>query len=236
MHLRDPVSEPAPADIEPRRLQIYRDLIYRNIESFIRKGFPVLHTLMGDQHWNVLIRQFIVEHRCESPYFRDIAGEFLSFIEHCPAAVDGQPEFVPELAHYEWVELALDTAGQSIPDNHHDEVTEQSFCQLSPLAWLLRYQYPVHRIRPDFQPTEPPAEPTLLAVYRDRTDRVRFLEINAVTARLIALFDGQGMVVSDAMVSLSMALPDWDRDRLMAFGLPLVCDLVARDILYLPGP
>ena len=30
----------------------------------------------------------------------------------------------------------------------------------SPVAWLLSYQYPVHRIRPDFQPTEPHEQPT----------------------------------------------------------------------------
>ena len=57
----------------------------------------------------------------------------------------------------------------------------------SALAWNLSYRFPVHQISPEFQPREPAEEPTHLVVYRDRDERVRFLEINAVTQRLIQL-------------------------------------------------
>lgn len=38
-HMRDPSVNPGPADIEDRRLQIYRDLVFNNIESLISGSF-----------------------------------------------------------------------------------------------------------------------------------------------------------------------------------------------------
>ena len=60
---------------------------------------------------------------------------------------------------------------------------------LSPLAWQLAYQYPVHRIGPDFLPDQPGETPTFLVVYRDRQDEVGFLEVNPVTKRLLELIE-----------------------------------------------
>jgi len=44
-HIRDPENQPAPADIEDRRMEIYRDLLYRNVESFMANSYPVLRKI-----------------------------------------------------------------------------------------------------------------------------------------------------------------------------------------------
>ncbi len=44
-YLRDPESCPAPQGVEPRRLAVYRDLFYKNIEGFISGGFPVCRSI-----------------------------------------------------------------------------------------------------------------------------------------------------------------------------------------------
>ena len=46
-HLRDPEHVPGPEGVEARRLKIYQDLIYKNIEGFISGGFPVLRSRTG---------------------------------------------------------------------------------------------------------------------------------------------------------------------------------------------
>ena len=56
---------------------------------------------------------------------------------------------------------------------------------LSALAWPLAYQWPVHRISPDYLPLEAAEQATYIIVYRDRNDEVGFLELNPVSARLI---------------------------------------------------
>ena len=47
-HIRDPEHKPAPDDIEDRRMGIYRELFYNNVEGFLSNSFPVLRKLMDD--------------------------------------------------------------------------------------------------------------------------------------------------------------------------------------------
>lgn len=186
LHLRDPDQYPAPVDIEDRRMSIYRDLIYNNIESFIAGGFPVLRSLMADDHWHAMVRDFIMRHACQTPYFLEISQEFLHYLMQERGRVAGDPVFMLELAHYEWVELAMDIAEASVPmASAIPENLLASRPQVSPLVMCLEYQYPVHKIAPHFQPTQP--EPTQLVVYRNRADEVKFMIANAITLRLLFL-------------------------------------------------
>lgn len=57
-HLRDPEANPAPADIEDRRMQIYRELFYNNIEDFLANAFPVLRKISSDEIWHARVRDF----------------------------------------------------------------------------------------------------------------------------------------------------------------------------------
>ena len=185
-YLRSPSGEGAPQGIEQRRLDIYRRLVYNNIEGFISGGFPVLRSLYQDTDWHELVRAFVERHRCHSPYFLEISQEFIHFLmhEYQPREVD--PPFITELAHYEWVELALDVSEAQPPLAQSAVDVLSAVPMLSPLAWLLSYQYPVHRIGPSFRPAIA-GPPTYLLVYRDRQEKVRFMELNAVSARLVEL-------------------------------------------------
>ncbi len=183
--LRDPSCQPAPAGVEPRRLKIYQDLIYNNIEGFISSGFPVLRSLYTDQNWHSLVRLFIDQHRCHTPYFLEISQEFIRFLMDVHALRPCDPPFIAQLAHYEWVELALDVALEELPEPGNTPVdVGATIPGLSPLAWLLRYDFPVHRIGPSFVPEQSEGE-TFLVVYRDRDDAVNFVEVNAATAQLL---------------------------------------------------
>ena len=183
--LRNPQSEPAPEGIESRRLKIYQDLIYNNIEGFISGGFPVLRSLYDDPDWHQLVRQFIDNHRCHSPYFLEISQEFLRFLGDSFEARECDPSFMAELAHYEWVELALDVAEEELPPFTNADVLN-GVVTWSPLAWLLSYSFPVHRIGPTVRPEEG-GDPSYLVVYRNHDDKVKFMELNAATARLAEL-------------------------------------------------
>jgi hypothetical protein len=153
-YLRDPDKEPAPAGVEPRRLKIYQDLVYNNIEGFISGGFPVLRSLYEDADWHGLVRDFIDQHRCHTPYFLEISQEFIQFLLETHPLRDCDPPFMAELAHYEWVELALDVSQEVLPEPSAVGNVLAAVPGLSPLAWLLSYHYPVQRIGPGFRPTE----------------------------------------------------------------------------------
>ena len=234
-HLRDPEGQPAPAGIEPRRLQIYRGLIFNNIAGFIRGGFPVLWSLLDETRANRLVRDFIVRHRAASPYFLEIGREFLEYLQEAFVPEPGDPDWLVELAHYEWVELALDVAETELPgagiDRHGDLL--QGSPVVSPLAWNLCYRYPVHRLGPAFQPAAPPPEPTHLVVYRNRADQVRFLEINAVTARLLQLLlaDDPPLTGEAALLAIATELGHGDPAALVAAGQGLLTELCGLEVI-----
>jgi hypothetical protein len=206
-HIRNPATMPAPPGIEGRRMKVYNDLIYNNLEGFIRGGFPVLCSLYRDEDWHRLVRSFVSDYRCESPYFLEISQEFLNYLMQDYQLLPLDPPFMLELAHYEWVELALDVAtdtplwqGGSADGDQLDGVP-----QLSPLAWSLCYQYPVHLIGPGTEPDHAPTEPTYLVVYRNIDEEVKFLESNAATARLLELVKNNESAASGRELLLQLA-------------------------------
>jgi len=236
-HLRDPAVNPAPAGIEDRRVAVYRDLIYNNIESFLQSGFPVLRSLMSDDDWHRLVRGFVRDHRCQTPYFLEISQEFLLYLREGKACIpDGLP-FILELAHYEWVELALDVSPEKLPElgcEQSSGVLDASL-QISPLAWRLNYNYPVHNISLDFQPLQPPAEPTSLVVYRGPDEKIHFFESNAVTMRLLQLLENGQLNARQALQQVACELAHPEPEVLVTMGEGIIVQLLSLSILYPAG-
>ena len=103
---------------------------------------------------------------------------------------------------------------------------------LSPLAWLLAYRYPVHEIRPDFRPEAPPASPTHLVVYRNREDRVKFMKLNGVSARVVELLkENRGRSGLDVLNAVIAELDHPRPDTVRKAGADLLRDLAARDVI-----
>lgn len=233
-HLRDPENIPAPAAIEDRRMGIYRDLIYNNIENFIANGFPVLREITDDDQWHSLVRDFIANHQSQSPYFLEISQEFLKYLQETRKPEPNDPPFLHELAHYEWVELALDVAEGEIPPNQNlSGDVLANLVEVSPLVWSLSYQYPVHKISRTYQPTEPVDGGVFLLVYRNRHDVVGFFEINGLTALLIQKLQQQGMTAREALEQVGNEIAYPDIEALLNFGQGLVSNLLERDVLIL---
>lgn len=231
-HLRDPALNPAPADIEDRRMKIYRELIYNNIESFISTGFPILRSLLSDSSWHAMVRDFISRHQSKTPYFLEISQEFLGYLQEERENHADDPPFMVELAHYEWVELALDVSAEEFPDSPAESRNLMSeIPQVSPLAWRLCYQYPVHRIGPDYQPGEPPEQPTFLVVYRNRQQQVRFLEANAVTTRLLQLCEDQALTGEAALIQIAGELQHPDPNTVVVNGEATLRQLQQLEII-----
>ena len=185
-HVRDPLHAPRPSGIEPRRMQVYTDLFFNNIESLLCANFPVIRALYDDDAWRVLVRTFYSEHRCHTPLFTEIAREFIRWLEARRDTDAGDPPFLVELAHYEWSELCAEIDEAEITTVPHDPLGDvvEGVPVVSPLARVLAYRFPVHRISADFRPAEAPPNPTLILLTRDRGDALRFIEIDPLTALL----------------------------------------------------
>lgn len=184
-YLRDPQHQPAPQGIATPRLLIYRELYFNNLNSLLAGNFPVLRRILGDGDWQTLVQTFCRVHRAHTPLFTELGQEFLAFLGS--TAASHLPEWLPELAHYEWVELALQIADDPLPPHRVGGDVLLGVPVLSPYITTLTYRWPVHRIGPDFLPPQAPAEPTLLLARRDPCGQVRFAEISALLAQLFSL-------------------------------------------------
>jgi hypothetical protein len=230
-YLRDPEHAPPPRGVEERRLKVYRELVYNNIEGFISGGFPVLRSLYRKEDWHGLVRLFIDRHRCRTPYFLEISQEFLSFLMEDFEPRPCDPPFIVELAHYEWVELALDVSEEESPAEQVAVDPLAGVPRLSPLAWVLAYQYPVHRIGPSYRP-ESAEQPTYLAVYRDRDDKVRFMELNAATARLLErVRDNEDACGADLLEALAAEL-GMEPANVRDFGASQLAEFIEKSVVY----
>jgi len=186
-HIRDPQTEAAPEGIEDRRMAIYRDLFFNNIRSFLSGNFPVLRSLYTEDEWDTLCREFYTEYRCHTPLFPELPREFLQYLQDHRQQREGDPPFMLELAHYEWVELALslDESETGDIEVNPDGDLLTGIPILSPLAWPLNYQYPVHKIRVDYQPQIKPDQATHLLVWRRQDFTIKFMQLNETSLLLV---------------------------------------------------
>ncbi len=224
-HIRDPEACPAPTDIEDRRMAIYRDLFFNNVSGLLAKTFPVLHKILSEESWLQLMRDFFSLHRSRTPLFLEVPREFLKYLEEERGNVDGDPPFLLELAHYEWIELALAIdereADSAAVDPDGDLLDGRPV--LSPLFHALTYRFPVHQLSPRFTPDEPPGEPTHLLVYRNADDKVGFLEINAVTTRLLEILEGDDQPTGRAALErIANELEHPNPDAVVGGGLEIL--------------
>lgn len=186
-HLRDPAHCEAPPGLEDRRLAVYRELFFNNIEGLLAGNFPVIRKTFGDARWHALVRAFYSEHRSHTPLFAEIGQEFIGFLRDRATQGMDDPAWLAEMAHYEWIELALQIADDAIPAHDADGDLLTGIPVLSPFAWALAYRWPVPHIGPDYQPDVAPEAPTLLLVRRDAKYDIRFAEISPLVFRLIEI-------------------------------------------------
>ncbi len=188
-YIRDPDANPPPPGIGPRRLKVYRELFFNNVANLLAGNFPVLRRIFGDAGWPALVRGFYRDHDCRTPLFTELPREFLRYLE--ARADDPAMPWLRELAHYEWVELALQISEARREDVAHDPDGDllAGAPAPSPLAWPLAYAWPVHRIGPDYRLAAAPAEPTLLLLRREPDGRVSFHGLSPLTFRLLERLD-----------------------------------------------
>jgi len=234
-HIRNPECNLAPIDIEDRRMEVYRDLFYNNVQSLLASTYPVLRNILHDDQWHTLVRDYFSKHQARTPLFPQMPSEFLRYLEE---ERESQPEDLPflwELAHYEWAELGLsidtheiDWQQQTLPKN-----VLSAMPILSPLAWVFAYRFPVHKLSPDYQPTNVPKQATYLVLYRDPEDEVHFAELSPISARLLSLIEeAQGQQTGQSLLeSICIELKHPKPEIVIQGGQNLLHDFYQKHIL-----
>jgi len=227
-HIRDPRAAARPAGVPPRRMAIYNELLFNNLIGFLDACYPVTRSVLGERRWRSLNRAFIREARCQTPYFREIPREFLRWLPAAAKKYVGPP-WLKDLAHYEWVELALDVMDVATPPHDPRGNLLAGIPVLAPALMNLAYPWPVQRIGPDYRPRKP--QPVHLLVFRDRQDTVQFIELNPVSARLVTLLQEGRRTGREACGRMAEEIGHPQPESIVAHGAVVLADLFAAGAL-----
>lgn len=220
-HLRDPHHTRRPAGVPARRMAVYNELLFNNICGFVDSCFPVCQQLLGEARWRRLCRTFYRDWPLHTPWFREIPREFVRYLDAGRIA-QPLPRWLADLARYEWAELDVDVMDITLPAHEPQGDMMAHSVALNPARIDVASPWPVHRIGPAWQPHQ--ADPTFLVVFRNAQHTVQFSEINAITARVMALLD-EGRTGQEAFEQLAHEMAHPDPQALMGFGLQLLTSL-----------
>ena len=232
-HIKDPSTNPAPAGIEDRRMNIYRDLFFNNIKGFLSNGFPVLEDMYSTLEWEALARKFFSQHNAQSPYFVDISKEFVEYLSNEYEQVAIDPPFMLELAHYEWLELSISVQKESRIQRYWKLGDAIKSVTLSELATMVSYQFPVHLIGPDYKPTEPAKQPVYLVVYRNTSSEVNFSLLNVATAQMLSSLSEESLSLEQVAEKMHDVMPHIDKEVIFNGAKSTIETLLEQQILCL---
>jgi hypothetical protein len=232
-YIRDPEHARRPPEIPPERMELYARLVFGNVERVMANMFPVMKSCLAEERWQALVRVFFRDYPMHDPLFRTMPQEFVTYLQGRPQE-EGDPPYLLELAHYEWVDYALSVDETEIDLNGIDDAGDLLTGRpaLNPLVWMLTYQYPVQTFRTEPPPAKPPESPIYLVAVRGRDDRVAFLELNAVSAHLLELIDERPALCGQELLEATAA--DLGEDVTPAFyagGREILERLRARDVI-----
>jgi len=231
--IRDPRGHPRPQGVPARRMRVYEELLFGNLEGFLLACFPVTVKLLGVRSWRSTVRRFFAEHRCRSPLFRDIPGEFLRWLEKQAATLYPDRPWLYEFMHYEWLELdvSIDPAAAACEVDPRGDLLA-GHPVLNPTARLACYHYPVHRIGPRFKPKAADGALHCYLLYRDHDDVVRFTVLNAVTARLLEVLRDESLTGEGILRRIARELKHDQPHTLVEHGRGLLEQLRAAGALH----
>lgn len=219
-HIRNPQLNKRPRGVEARRMQVYNELVYNNLEGFLLACFPVLRKVLGKRKWSKLVREFFSVHRCHTPFFRQIPDEFVHYLKNERGERADDPAFLQDLAHYEWVELMLSVSNKEIDLTRIDPDGDLLGGRpaLNPLLSLQSYAYAVHRISPKFKPVAGEKEETHFAILRNRADEVKFILLNPVSMRLLTLLQSTTLSGEAALLQIAAEMQHPNPQVLLSGG------------------
>jgi hypothetical protein len=238
--IRDPRGAPRPAGAPARRMRVYEELLFKNLEGFLLACYPITCKILGERAWRRTAKRFFAEHRSHSPWFRDIPKAFLDWLTPRASELFPTRPWLTAFMHYEWLELDVAIAPED-PDPTRIDPTGDLLTGrpvLAPGARLASYAYPVHCIGPGWR-GQAESAPLHYLLYRDaaqpEADRVRFILLNPLSARLAALLQTHSCTGRKALERLALEIPPatlgLDLETFITAGHGLLRKLLAQGAL-----
>lgn len=212
------------------RLLTYRRMVHHRMIDVIAEFLPRSCEILGPARLRAEFERFMDERAPRSVHFREVPGEFLAWAGPRWRDDPSYPEFLTELAEFEWLdaELSSGVEGGEVADG--GPLTLERGVQFDGSVRLRRYAFAVQRL------DDPPRRvATSILGYRDRVSHTaRLLELTpraaATCERLLA-----GEVLQAALLGGCAAVGEEVDDEVLGAMASLLADLHERGVLLGAG-
>lgn len=184
-----------------------------NILAFLENAFPELHKAMPKAEWLTLASDFFQHYPIKTPIVHEVADLYVDYLHQ-----HSEKKWF-ELAHYEWVEVALYFDITDLKEIKAYQPTDftQAIPLISPLAYLLHYEI---------------YNPGFYIAYRNYAHDVFYEPINLFSAKLFELLKSNAGFTSEASLKkLAMETKHPNPTELLTNGLDLIQQWHQKNII-----
>lgn len=182
------------------RMLVYRALVHNRLRNVVREFIGRSAARRGRAEFRADFDAFMAERAAKTFYLRDVPAEFVAWVSPRWTTDADAPRYLVDLARHELLETDVrnDPAGG-------EPATELPLALDRPLRFdgscrLMRYGWAVHKLSYAIDDTTiPPEQPTILLVFRDRSGKVRYLEIGEWSAHVLEALMIDGLAVADGL-------------------------------------
>jgi hypothetical protein len=209
--------------------EIYREQFWLRHSDVLRDDFPGLRHLLGDTRFDELMRAYLSACPPNSYTLRDLGQRLAEFAAEYPDFPEQLEGSARDLARFELAFVDIFDGPEVSPIDAETvsdippDAWPSAKLTLRPLLTLLRLAHPVHRYRTavkkaaadeeDVTLDVPPAEPTVVALWRGADLRVLYRSITAQEAAMVDALRG-GSTLGEACATVAEGLDDSEQQAL----------------------
>ena len=211
---------------DPKKLSLYQSLVFNNLSEVISPCFPLLKSIMGEAAWRELILDFFKESQLSTPIYHELPFELVKYLQKTPLT---DYPFAADLAHYEWIELEVELAEVEAEKVNNSLDYLLIPWRLSNSARLVTYQYDVHNINTDYQPT------TLIESFyavSKQADKVQFTKLAPASFQLIECLLEEKQSPRQTLEELCSLFIDFDLESMLSEAEKLIQRLHYKAIIF----
>ncbi|MGE5196134.1 MAG: DUF2063 domain-containing protein [Anaerolineae bacterium] len=218
-------------EVNPKRIQVYFELIRSNVEDVLKSAFPLTFHLLEEEQWKEVVDRFLAEQDSPSPFLWKMPQSFVFFVQKNHWAERFNIPYLDDLVDFEWVEIEVYMMPDCSPKGFKREgrlLDEPLY--LNPESLFLLYSYPVFEKKKLPRLMEKGAYP--LFAFRHPEDKdVHFIALSPFFQEVLQLIDKEHLTGRHALNAAAKKF-NLDRSRVLTAGKNFLNDLLSQQAIY----
>jgi hypothetical protein len=177
--------EPELSGITPGRIHHYHRLVSNVVHDTLRTAFPISVAALGEDLWDLLVREFFTAGVPQTPQVWKLPLEFYHFHAGRETGNRIEKPYLDDLLYFEWMEIEIHTMpDRPIPDFVREGDIFTDRLVFNPEHEIVQLAYPIHT-HPVREALELKGAYYALLYRMPETGHVNFLALSALNVYII---------------------------------------------------